>query len=103
MKTTRSGAFLLLSFSSVLFSLSLAGAQQDSTDYSNAEILTPAPARRPAIHGPKIFGVRPGAPFLFAIPATGDRPMRFSALNLPHGLKLDRNSGQVTGTLTRMG
>ena len=38
----------------------------------------------------KIFGVRPGSPFLFTIPATGERPMKFSADNLPRGLKLDR-------------
>src|ERR1035441_2639136 len=43
------------------------------------EILTPPSPRVPAIHGPKIFGVRPGSAVLFSIPATGDRPISFSA------------------------
>ena len=44
-----------------------------------AEILTPPAPATPRINGAKIFGVRPGSPFLFTIPATGDRPMKFSA------------------------
>ena len=64
-----------------------------------AEILTPKPSRTPRINGPKVFGVRPGSPFLFTIPATGDRPMHFSAQDLPAGLQLNSESGQITGTL----
>ena len=47
----------------------------------------------------KIFGVRPGSPFLYSIPATGDRPMTFAADDLPDGLKLDPETGRITGTL----
>ncbi len=68
-----------------------------------AVILTPPAPPTPRINGAKIFGVRPGAPFLFTIPATGDRPMTFGAKHLPSGLKLDEKTGQITGTLTKKG
>lgn len=66
-------------------------------------ILTPPAAHTPAIHGPTIFGVRPGSPFLYTIPATGDRPLHFGACNLPAGLQLDANTGRITGTLQAPG
>jgi alpha-galactosidase len=62
-------------------------------------ILTPIAPSTPRINGANVFGVRPGSPFLFTIPATGDRPMAFSAEHLPQGLTLDANTGRVTGTL----
>jgi alpha-galactosidase len=46
-------------------------------------LLTPPAPGTPRINGPDIFGVRSGSPFLYTIPATGDRPMTFSAKNLP--------------------
>ncbi len=64
-----------------------------------AEIRTPKPPATPRINGPLIFGVRPGHPFLYRIPATGDRPMTFSVDGLPSGLKLDARTGQITGSL----
>lgn len=66
-------------------------------------ILTPKPARLPRLNGPKIFGVRPGSPFLHSIPATGDRPMTFAADGLPAGLSLDPATGRITGRLTTPG
>jgi alpha-galactosidase len=68
-----------------------------------AEILTPPAPETPRINGPKVFGVRPGSPFLFTIPATGDRPMTFSADHLPRGLKLDTQTGRITGQLKKPG
>jgi alpha-galactosidase len=62
-------------------------------------ILTPPAPATPRINGPNIFGVRPGSPFLYTIPATGDRPMTFSADKLPRGLKLDAQTGRITGSL----
>ncbi|RKY56163.1 MAG: alpha-galactosidase [Candidatus Neomarinimicrobiota bacterium] len=70
---------------------------------SKPYILTPKPGPSPEINGPKVFGVRPGSPFLFTIPTTGDRPMTFSAEGLPDGLKLDSNSGIITGTIKEKG
>ena len=68
-----------------------------------AEILTPLSPREPLIHGPKVFGVRPGSPFLYTIPATGDRPVTFAADNLPSGLQLDSGTGQITGAIAQAG
>ena len=66
-------------------------------------ILTPPSPTTPQIHGAKVFGVHPANPFLFTIAATGDRPMTFSADNLPDGLKLDSATGQITGTAPAAG
>jgi alpha-galactosidase len=66
-------------------------------------ILTPPAPATPRINGADAFGVRPGSPFLFTIAATGDRPMKFSAGNLPRGLKLDSKTGRITGTLKKKG
>lgn len=67
------------------------------------EIRTPKPPATPRINGPAIFGVRPGHPFLYHIPATGDRPMSFSADALPAGLKLEAATGNLTGALPEPG
>jgi alpha-galactosidase len=53
----------------------------------------------PRINAPRITGGTPGRPFLFRIPATGARPLVFSARNLPAGLTLDRATGIITGSL----
>jgi alpha-galactosidase len=66
-------------------------------------VLTPKPSSRPRINGPKVFGVRPGHPFLFTIPATGKRPMELSADGLPGGLKINKSNGQITGTVKDRG
>ncbi|HZR21929.1 MAG TPA: NPCBM/NEW2 domain-containing protein [Verrucomicrobiae bacterium] len=68
-----------------------------------AMVLTPKSPIQPRIHGAKVFGARPGSPFLFTIPATGERPMVFSASKLPAGLQLDPQSGQITGVLQQRG
>ncbi len=68
-----------------------------------AVALTPKPSPQPRINGAKVFGVRPGSPFLYTVAATGDRPMTFAAQNLPAGLHLDPQSGQITGALTERG
>lgn len=70
---------------------------------SEVYILTPKPSASPKITGAKVFGVRPGSPFQFMATATGDRPMTFSAVNLPKGLKMDPKTGIITGELTKAG
>jgi alpha-galactosidase len=66
-------------------------------------ILTPNASDKPQINGAKVFGVRPGSPFLFIVPATGKRPITFGADNLPTGLTIDSDTGLITGTLTTPG
>ncbi len=68
-----------------------------------AVVLTPKPPSAPRINGARIFGVRPGHPFLFTIPATGERPMAFAVDDLPPGLGVDARSGQITGRLEKPG
>jgi alpha-galactosidase len=68
-----------------------------------AVILTPKPSPKPRINGARVFGVRPGAPFLFTVPVTGERPMVISAENLPAGLQLDAQTGHITGALEKRG
>jgi alpha-galactosidase len=68
-----------------------------------AVILTPKPSAAPRINGARVFGVRPGSPFLFTIPASGERPMQFAVDNLPDGLKVDAATGQITGSLQNRG
>lgn len=63
-------------------------------------VLTPKPPQEPRINGTRVYGVRPGAPFLFRIPATGVRPMQFSARDLPAGLTIDQNTGIISGSIT---
>lgn len=66
-------------------------------------ILTPPAPPTPRVNGPGVFGVRPGAPFLYTIPATGQRPITFAAEALPAGLTLDSATGRITGALASPG
>ena len=66
-------------------------------------ILTPVAPATPRINGASVFGVRPGSPFLYTIPATGERPMTFAVSHLPRGLKLDSQTGRITGMLKKAG
>ena len=85
-------------------------------------ILTPPAPATPRINGANVFGVRPGSPFLFTIPATGERPMEFSIEHIPYQLilatngfkpiikhltrgvlKLDTVTGQITGSIGEKG
>ena len=49
----------------------------------------PSPAPPRASTGRRSMAARPGHPFLYRIPAQGERPMTFSASGLPKGLQLD--------------
>jgi len=81
-------------------------AQPAATNRPAAEpkvILTPMPSPKPRINSAKVFGVRPGSPVIFTIAATGDRPMTFSEKGLPAGLKLDTQTGRISGKLEKAG
>jgi alpha-galactosidase len=68
-----------------------------------AEILTPPPPAEPRINGATVFGVRPGNPLLYTIPATGERPMTFAAAGLPAGVSLDPVTGRLSGSVAEAG
>jgi alpha-galactosidase len=86
--------------------ISYKGTRPDIFNYNYINkryILTPPESAGPRINGAKVFGVRPGNPFLYKIGATGKRPMTFSADNLPKGLLLDVKTGIITGLLKDKG
>jgi alpha-galactosidase len=74
-----------------------------TTSAEERVILTPKPGPQPRINGAKVFGVRPGSPFLFTVAATGERPMKFTAEGLPAGLQLDPVTGRISGSIDRRG
>lgn len=72
-------------------------------DAGERYILTPEPPPTPRINSARLFGATPGHPFLYTIAATGQRPMHFSAANLPAGLVLDAQTGIITGKISQPG
>lgn len=83
--------------------LVLLAAADAQTNAVAQEIRTPKAPATPRMNGPGVFGVRPGHPFLYRIPATGDRPIEFSASGLPDQLTLNPTSGQIRGSLSDSG
>ena len=53
---------------------------------------------KPCINPPHVVGNYPASPFLFYIPTSGERPMKWHAENLPEGLKLDKKTGDRKST-----
>ena len=58
------GSYILAGFTAV-------AAEKKAAPQEKAVILTPKPPATPKINGAKVFGVRPGHPFLFTIAANG--------------------------------
>jgi alpha-galactosidase len=86
-----SALFIMMIFSAV------AGAAAAAAVAAGAGAGTDADS--PRINGPRVFGVRPGSPFFYTIPATGARPLTFAAGNLPVGLQIDPATGIITGKI----
>ena len=57
----------------------------------------------PRFNGAKIVGVHPRTPLIYTLAVSGERPMSFAAANLPAGLKLEAQTGVLTGTLDKSG
>ena len=74
-----------------------------SWDGKGPRLIIPPQDSAVAIHGPLIVGATPGRPFLFRVPATGARPLSYSATNLPAGLHLDSKTGIISGSLLGAG
>jgi len=79
------------------------GALPALAQEGGGEILTPAAPATPRINGARVYGERPGRPFLFTVPATGAEPVTFAASGLPDGLQLDEKTGRITGTIANTG
>src|ERR1051326_6204197 len=75
----------------------------DAESPGGTEIRTPPAPATPRINGPSVFGVRPGHPFLYTIPASGERPMTFAADHLAASLQLDSKTGRISVTLNKPG
>ena len=100
-------AFLLTGALAILASTSASAQSEPSDemkipDYSGYILTSEAP-HTPRINGAKVYGARPGSEFLFKVAATGDRPMTFSAEKLPKGLKIDSQTGLITGKVKKAG
>ena len=65
-------------------------------------LLTPTEKPEPKINGAKVFGARPGNPFLYKIAASGELPLTYAASNLPKGLTMNA-TGLITGTVNEKG
>jgi alpha-galactosidase len=89
---------LFFSIASSFISLPALKAQDIKT-----AILTPKESEKPQINGSKVLGVRPGHPIIFTVPASGKRPMAFSATNLPSGVKLNSATGVISGSIEKAG
>ena len=66
-------------------------------------VLTPPEPPQPRINGPSIVGARPGHPFFYHVPVTGEGPMTLSAEQLPSGLSFDATKGEITGVGAQAG
>src|SRR6185295_12773300 len=62
-----------------------------------------APPAAPELHAPFTFSAKTSSPFLFAIPASGQAPLTFSATGLPAGLAIASGTGIITGTTPAAG
>ena len=70
-------------------------------------VLTPPESAAPRVNGPSLFGVRPGSPVFYRVPATGRRPMSISVEGLDanglSGLSFDADTQMLTGRVERPG
>ena len=80
-----------------VFAAACVGSGAAPADAPDSKILTPPAPAAARINGPTVYGARPGRPFLYRIPCTGRRPVRFSADGLPASLTLDAATGIIRG------
>jgi alpha-galactosidase len=66
-------------------------------------ILTPKVSDYPKINNAKVYGERPGKPFVLSILASGTKPIIYGAENLPQGLNIDTLTGMFSGKIDKAG
>lgn len=93
--------FLRIIFFTVF--IALLGQNSKAQNADTSYILTPKPSPKPKINGAKVFGVRPLHPIVFTIPASGERPMSFSAQKLPKGVVLNEKTARLSGNIKKKG
>jgi len=91
---TKSSAIGMLGVAAIAMAVGAEGAARAQTTISIS--MTAAPAA-PRLQGPFVIGAKPSTPFLFAIPASGQAPLTFSATGLPAGLTMS-SGGIISGT-----
>jgi len=74
-----------------------------TAQYIPKYILTPAAPATPRFNTAPIYGVRPGSPVHFRFGVSGEKPMNFSAADLPAGLSLNPDNGALSGSLEKEG
>jgi hypothetical protein len=57
----------------------------------------------PRFNGALRVGVYPRTPLIYALAISGERPMTFEAKRMPEGLKLDPDTGVISGSLEQAG
>ena len=95
--------YFLIALACLALAVPQTATAQDETPDNSRYILTPKAPETPRINGPKVYGARRKADFLFRIPTTGARPMTWSAKGLPRGLKLNKSTGIISGKARRKG
>ncbi len=76
------------------------GKTVKAIDFDAPCIVTPKPGAKPRINSPAIFGVRPGSYFNYRIAVSGDKSdLSFKEKGLPRGLKLDKDTGIISGVI----
>ena len=91
-------------FSLLTAGVSFAGIVSPNTNLNEREqqiIAAVKPGDAPRFNGARMVGIHPGTPFSYSIAVNGERPVTFSAKRLPAGLKLDPQTGVITGTLSK--
>lgn len=96
-------AVLLLAASANLLPAQSVSSNTNLTAREEQIIAASTVAAAPQFNGAKIIGIYPGTPLVYSLPVSGQRPILFSAKNLPPELKLDPQTGILTGSLAKAG
>jgi MYXO-CTERM domain-containing protein len=89
---------LQFAFVAAMLAVTLAPASTARAAQTAITISTTPPPAAPRIQPPLVIGAVPSTPFIYTVPATGQKPLTFSATGLPAALTLVSSSGTISGT-----